>query len=177
MPAHARQGAAATDRISNKHDAIVLKKCSARGWNMGVIQDRSDQMSILSHRGLPFHEVPRIKTRVLASGQYGAEATAVWEQWIEPDGYIPLHYHETEEVLLILDGDLSLTVDNATSLLSGPATIVVPARQLHGLRPCDGSRVHLLAIFPTAQPTIFAPDGSLRPLPWEDFGDSERRPK
>lgn len=133
-------------------------------------------MPVLPHRSLPVHDVPRIKTRVLTGGGNEAENTAIWEQWIEPDGHIPLHYHETEEVLLILEGEVSLTIQDETSVVAAPATIVLPARQVHGMRPSGSSHVHLLAIFPIGHPEIFAPDGLLRPLPWEDFDESETPP-
>jgi len=132
-------------------------------------------MPVLPHRSLPVHDVPRIKTRVLTGGNE-AENTAIWQQWIESNGHIPLHYHETEEVLLILEGEVSLTIEDETSVVAAPATIIVPARQVHGMRPSGSSRVHLLAIFPTGSPEIFAPDGALRPLPWEDFDDSDAPP-
>lgn len=133
-------------------------------------------MPVFLHQDVPFHQVPRIKTRVLASGDRGTGETAVWEQWIDAEGHIPLHYHETEEILVILEGNVSLTIEDETSNVAGPATIVVPPRQVHGMRPLGDSRVHLLAIFPTAKPLIFSPNGSLRPLPWEDFAESDTPP-
>ena len=126
-------------------------------------------MPVFVHEELPFCEVPRIKTRVLVGDGSGAEATAIWEQWIDADGHIPLHYHEVEETLVILEGSIALTMDSQTSVVRAPATVFVPARQIHGLRPSGTSRVHLLAFFPEASPRIYAPDGSVRPLPWQDF--------
>lgn len=133
-------------------------------------------MSIVFHDELPFHEVPRIKTRVLAGPDSGANGTAVWEQLIEPGGFIPLHYHEVEEVLVFLAGKISLTLSNATTELLAPATVVIPARQIHGLRPSGSMVVHLLAFFPTATPKIIATDGTLRPLPWQDREDGDAPP-
>ena len=123
---------------------------------------------IVSHDGLPFHEVPRIKTRVLAGPKVGARQTAVWEQLIELGGYIPLHSHEVEEVLVLLAGSIALTLSGETSDVDAPATVVIPAGEVHGLRPAALGTVHLFAFFPTNCPKIIAPDGSLRPMPWED---------
>ena len=123
---------------------------------------------IVAHDSLPFDEVPRIKTRVLAGLHRGANETTVWEQLIEPGGYIPLHYHDVEEVLVFLAGKIVLTRSDETSELLAPATVVLPAGQVHGLRPCGAQTVHLLAFFPTAHPKIIAADGSLRPMPWQD---------
>lgn len=133
-------------------------------------------MPVSQHDQLPVHDVPRIRTRILASQATGAAESSVWEQWIEPDGHIPLHFHDTEELLVILAGDVSLTINGETTTVEGPATIIAPAGQVHGLRSASESTVHLLAFFPTATPKIFSPDGSERPLPWKDFGSSERPP-
>jgi mannose-6-phosphate isomerase-like protein (cupin superfamily) len=125
-------------------------------------------MPVFFHDDIPVHAVPRIKTRVIADRQHGAEATSVWEQWIDADGYIPLHYHDVEEILVILAGEISLTLGDQTSVVRSPATVVVPAHQLHSLRPSGREQVHMLAFFPDATPKIFAPDGTLRPMPWDD---------
>jgi quercetin dioxygenase-like cupin family protein len=133
-------------------------------------------MPIVIHAELPIHEVPRIRTRVLVSAATGAAATAVWEQWIKPDGYVPLHYHEVEEVLVLLAGEVVLTESDKITIVRAPATATLPAGVIHGLRPRGSGEVHLLAFFPTAAPTIYTPDGKLRPLPWEDLAADESPP-
>ena len=112
--------------------------------------------------------MPRIRTRVLCGPRLGAVDTAIWQQWIEPDGFIPLHYHEVEEVLLITAGTVELTLEGMVSSVAAPATILVPARQLHSIRPDGNCVVELLAFFPVASPSILDPDGVPRPMPWDD---------
>ena len=125
-------------------------------------------MPIFCHDDLPLHEVPRIKTRILVGDGSGAEATAVWEQWIESDGSIPPHWHDSEETLILLAGEVSLTLGEATHRVRAPATIFVPPREIHALRPVGTEPVHLLALFPTASPKIFDPHGRPRPMPWDE---------
>ena len=120
------------------------------------------------HDELPQHVVPRIRTRILVDDSAGAEATTVWEQWIDPQGFIPPHYHEVEETLIVLAGAVEFRQDEETRTLSAPVTIIVPAGRVHALRPVGEAPVRLLAIFPVVQPKIIAPDGALRPLPWDD---------
>ena len=100
----------------------------------------------------------------------------MWEQWIESGGYIPLHYHQVEEVLVFLAGEIVLTLSEQTTVVRAPATVVIPAGATHGLRPAGSTRVHLLAFFPTTSPRIMATDGSLRPMPWEDVEGGEDPP-
>ncbi len=125
-------------------------------------------MPIIQHDDLPIHVVPRIKTRIIVEGSSGAASTSVWEQWIHSDGHIPLHYHDVEEVLVILAGEAVVTLGDETNVVNAPASILIPPFQMHSLRPHDSNEIHLLAFFPTTRPTIFAPDGSELPMPWED---------
>ena len=131
-------------------------------------------MPVFANDDLPVHAVPRISTRILVGKSSGAHETAVWEQWIRPDGFIPLHYHEVEEILVILTGSICLTLGDEDLVVSSPATILVPPRQIHGLRTAGDDDVHLLAFFPTADPTIISPEGTLRPMPWDDRATRSR---
>lgn len=125
-------------------------------------------MPIFHHDDIPVHKVPRITTRVLVALASGATSSTIWEQWIPSDGFIPLHYHDVEEVLVILAGAVEIRLGEETSVVESQASILIPPRQLHSLKPQGDGEVHLLAFFPVVSPAIFAPDGSLRPLPWED---------
>lgn len=125
-------------------------------------------MLAIRNNELPVHKVPRIRTRILVDSSRNATATAIWEQWIDDGGYIPVHYHGTEEVLVILSGSIELFLAGETTIFREPLTVVVPPGVLHGLKPASEEQVHLMAVFPTADPVIFAEDGSLRPMPWED---------
>lgn len=125
-------------------------------------------MQILPHAELPIVEVPRIRTRVHAGHGTSAADTSVWEQWIAADGFIPLHYHDVEEVLVFLAGHVELMQDDRTTRVAAPATVIIPAGQVHGVRPAADAEVHLFGAFPTAAPRIYAPDGTPRPMPWDD---------
>ena len=125
-------------------------------------------VKILHSDELPFIEVPRISTRVLAGSDTGAKKTTIWEQWIEPNGFIPMHYHDTEEVLVILNGSVILELADSKIEVAAPASILVGEKELHGLHPLAESRVHLLGIFPTSNPGVWDRDGKERPLPTDD---------
>lgn len=126
-------------------------------------------MQVVSHNELPIHTVPRIQTRVIVNSDSGAKQTAVWEQWIRDGGHIPLHYHDVEEVLVFLNGSVELTVNDETRVIQAPASAIIPAGDIHGVRMATDDEVHLIAFFPTASPTILSPDGEQRPMPWMDM--------
>ena len=93
-------------------------------------------MTIVAHDDLEIHAVPRIRTRVLVAANRGAKETAVWEQWIDEGGCIPLHYHEVEEVLVFLAGEITLTEAGQSTTIRVPR----PSTQTTGL-------AHLLSLY------------------------------
>ena len=118
-------------------------------------------MPVFEHRDLPLLEIPRIRTRVLVSAERGATATEVWEQEMPADGHIPLHYHDVEEVLVLLSGVVELQLGDELQRATAPA------RQPHSLRPDSEETVHLLAFFPCVSPNNFTPEGKPVRLPWQ----------
>ena len=143
------------------NQAFLISKNSSKNNNIVMVK-------ILENDQMPFVDVPRISTRVLSGTSTGAAETTVWEQWIEPDGFIPMHYHDTEEVLVILEGEVIIELEQGNQTVCGPASILVASNELHGLHPQSGNRVHLLGIFPTGNPRIWDPEGKPRPLPTAD---------
>ena len=119
-------------------------------------------MPIIEHDTRPLEVLPRGRRRMLASRDLGAMATCVFEQWLPPEGYIPLHYHDVEEVVVIIRGELEVTLADELQLAAAATTLVIPAGAVHGMRPTsDSGEVYLLALFPSVDPRMFLPDGSL----------------
>lgn len=126
-------------------------------------------MIVLEKEQLPWAVVPRITTRVHAQATLGTQRTTLWEQRIEPGGFIPIHYHDTEEVITVLEGAITLNDGESQRTLHAPATLLIPANELHGIEVYGNAQVHLVAAFPTATPQIFDVDGNPRPLPQHDM--------
>lgn len=73
-----------------------------------------------------------------------AEAT-VNEYSFEPEARFPLHRHPQEQITLILDGDVELTVGDETMRLTTGDWSVVGSEVEHGIR-AGGSGARILAI-------------------------------
>ena len=129
-------------------------------------------MPIIQHNTCPLEVLPRGRRRILASRDLGAAATCVFEQWLPAEGYIPLHYHDVEEVVVIMRGELEVTLADKQQLVAAATTLVIPAGAVHGMRPApDSGEVYLLAVFPSVEPKMFLPDGS----PYTEWQSAEVR--
>ncbi len=133
-------------------------------------------MPIFPHDEIPWLVIDRITTRVLVSRKNRAANTEVWQQWMTGGGHIPLHYHEVEEVLVILRGRVEVALNEETREVNGPATILVPPLTIHGMRQLGDEQVELLAMFPVTDPKVFSPEGNETVLPWQDGGSREGTP-
>ena len=117
-------------------------------------------MPIIQHDTRPLEVLPRGRRRILASRDLGAATTCVFEQWLPPEGYIPLHYHDVEEVVVIMRGELDVTLADKQQRVAAATTLVIPAGAMHAMRPApDSGEAWLLAIFPSTEPGMFLPGG------------------
>ena len=98
-------------------------------------------VKILNVTQLVPQKVPRITTRVHAQDSLGVSHTAVWGQWIDPPGFIPLHYHDTEEVIAILSGCLVLRMaDEDVRLVAQSGAQLDPVRRITHSRDASEPR-------------------------------------
>ena len=118
-------------------------------------------MPIIRHRdkALIQHSYRRIVTR-----EDGATSCTVWDQTLPPTGRIPLHAHDTEEILTILAGQVLVTIDDQTTVVKSDTTIVIAPGVFHTLRNDGDTAARILVFLPTILPTILTPDGVSRPM-------------
>ena len=94
----------------------------------------------------------RLLTRTIVSRDCGAAGVVVWEQLLLPGERIPPHYHEFEETLTVLEGELHRA--------PARSTIFVAAGVAHSLHNAGARPARLLAHFINDEPTIIPlPDG------------------
>ena len=111
-------------------------------------------MLIISHKSnLKVETLNTGRTRQwLAHKELGAECTALLENYLNPGGFVPLHYHNTEEVLVCLEGVGKIIVSSELYDFSCSCTVVVPAGLVHEIRNTGKERLRLLGFFPVAEP-------------------------
>lgn len=58
----------------------------------------------------------------------------------ERDAAIPAHHHSEEEVYLVLEGALEITIAGAVTTLKPGVAAIVPAHAVHSVRALTGGR-------------------------------------
>ncbi len=112
--------------------------------------DRGDYEPIGSRSGIP-------GSRIVTLRSAGAQQMELWEQTMPPGGEIPFHYHECEESLTFLSGQVEVTLDEETAVVEADTTVFVPPHTLHRIRNVGDEPVRLLAFFPAKMPAVLYP--------------------
>jgi len=90
----------------------------------------------------------------------------VWMQTLEPGAATPVHYHECEEVVVVLRGAGHLSVGDEVTEFGPGTTLTVAPKVVHQLVNSGAEEMSLIAALSETPGRVFAPDGSVMPLPW-----------
>ena len=100
------------------------------------------------------HEITPIETpggnftSGLATPSRGAQEVNVIRQHETPSGHNPPHRHDREEVMVMLTGTVTVTVDAVEETLRPGDTLIVPAQALHQIANTGHEPAEWLIIAP-----------------------------
>ena len=69
---------------------------------------------------------------------------------IEPDGSVPLHEHEQEEVYYVLKGRGEMTVGEEVQTMQAVSVVYIPSNTPHTLRNTGTEELHMLFVYSPA---------------------------
>lgn len=124
-------------------------------------------MNVIDYNALQEFSLPGLSHRTLAGPHQGLEQCELWSQTIAPGGETPLHRHDCEEVIAILEGSGICECDGKSFAFSSRSTIVVPPNAVHKLINCGDRDLKLLAVLTMAPVRVETPEGVRIPLPWD----------
>lgn len=100
----------------------------------------------------------------LAAPSLGAKEVSVVHQRYRPGHSNKPHYHNTEEIVIVLKGMLAVEAQGASLELNAGDSLVVPAETTHRFEAGPGNEAEWLIIAP-ADREFIAPDGRQVPSP------------
>lgn len=122
---------------------------------------------ILSNHALDANVIPGISHKTLAGAEHGLSQVAVWSQAMEPNSATPPHYHECEEVVVVLEGEGVVLLGDQEHPFRAGDTMIIPPNLPHQIIARGDKPVRTMAAFGKAPvPTAF-PDGTKIELPWD----------
>jgi len=88
-------------------------------------------------------------------------------QTIEPGAETPIHYHDCEEVVVVIQGSGQLTIGEEITEFSSNHTLIIAPEVVHQLINSGNEEIFLLATFSSTPANVFTPEGEKLPLPWQ----------
>lgn len=142
-----------------------------------MLLSKHGEMPVMNVKG-PFEGLTH---QTLAGAALGTDGVALWQHHMTAPLSVPPHFHETEEVVVVLSGTLRFYVGipatawqegadplaDAQAIDCGPeATFVVPARAIHAY-DIISVPARVLIFLADASAATLLPNGSPLPLPWQ----------
>jgi quercetin dioxygenase-like cupin family protein len=90
----------------------------------------------------------------IANREIGTQSD-IHENVISPGVVVPWHYHETEEVIVVLEGDGECRTEGETENYFGGDVIVIPPRVKHSLKNSGNKLIRQICFFPDDPATTF----------------------
>lgn len=113
-------------------------------------------MKVIYHKDGPLLEFPdepwRPSLRMAVNRSAGANSLSVWLADLEAQQRTPLHWHDTEEVLVFLevDGDGFARLGDEEYKIESQTSVVVPPRTIHAFGLRRGRVLKSVSILPDA---------------------------
>jgi len=110
-------------------------------------------MQTINLKELPGEKFPSGRhTRVFVGPQSPIQANNFVSGFviIEPNGSVPLHEHEQEEVYYVLKGRGEMTVGEETQTMQAVSAVYIPPNTRHTLRNSGDEELHMLFVYSPA---------------------------
>lgn len=110
--------------------------------------------------------LPGLAHQTLAGQADGLAGVEVWLQTIAPGGETPVHWHECEEVVVVLRGAGCLTVAGEATEFGADTTLIVPPHTVHQIVNTADDDMLIVAVLSETPARVFSVDDKLLALPW-----------
>jgi mannose-6-phosphate isomerase-like protein (cupin superfamily) len=124
-------------------------------------------MAIKAHDTIDTLNIPGLSHQTLAGAKDGLKGLEIWRQTIEAGGETPLHKHDCEEVIVILEGEGACVVEGDTQTFRADQSVIVEPNVVHKICNTGSGPLRLMATLAMAPVRVETPDGEAMALPWD----------
>ena len=124
-------------------------------------------MPIVEHAKVEPISFPGIVHQTIAGLKQGAKTMEVWMQTANLNTETPLHYHDCEEIVIVLRGSGWAMIDGKKTNFGPNTTVIIPPKIVHQMRNTGKDEMLVIAVLSKVSPKTYFPDGKLMSLPWD----------
>ncbi len=122
---------------------------------------------IVNHSHVDEHQLPGLSHRTVAGPLQGLTSLEVWVQTIAPGAATPIHRHDCEEAIVILEGCGVLVLDGHEQTFGPGETLVIPRDAVHQVKCTGPDSMRLVAALSMAPVRVHTAENERIPLPWD----------
>ena len=113
------------------------------------------------------HKLPGLSHRTVAGPLQGFHTLEVWVQTVDPGAATPVHRHDCEEAIVILEGHGVMEIEGQKQEFEPGNTLVIPRNAVHQVT-CSGSEpLRLVAALGAAPVRVHTAENERIKLPWD----------
>ena len=107
-------------------------------------------MPVVNHEERPWvlSQSGHRSIRKVANGEVGGTQQSVWRIEHQPGEVVAAHWHEYEEVIVVLEGEGEATIGDETFPIGPDMSLICPPYTWHGYRNLGSGYLRVLAILP-----------------------------
>lgn len=124
-------------------------------------------MPVVRNEDIETLELPGIRHQTVAGHLQGVKTMEVWVQVLAPGAETPVHRHDCEEVIHVLSGRGTCTVEGRTVEFGPDTTLIVERDAVHQLVNTSGEDMKLVAALGMAPVRVRTAEGDALHVPWE----------
>jgi quercetin dioxygenase-like cupin family protein len=116
-------------------------------------------MAVVDYAALTeFPMRPGIMGKWIAGREHGASTLSVLSNTVEPSHAVPRHFHSYEEVILVEEGRVWVSLEDDQSFVSPGQLAIIPPNRIHAWGNAGPGIARVLFVWPVLEP--FAPGKS-----------------
>lgn len=122
---------------------------------------------IVQHDKIDEHRLPGISHQTVAGPLQGFGSLEVWVQTVEAGAATPVHRHDCEEAIVILEGQGVLVMGDKEDAFGPGTTLVIPRNAVHQVKCTGPGSIRLVAALAMAPVRVHTDTDERIPLPWD----------
>jgi mannose-6-phosphate isomerase-like protein (cupin superfamily) len=124
-------------------------------------------MLVSQNAGIEKHYLPGLEHQTIAGRRDGLKQFEIWRQTIEPGAATPVHRHDCEEVIMILEGQGVCRLEDGELPFKADESLIIPPNLIHQICNTGTTPMFIIATLSMAPVRVETDKGEVLPLPWD----------
>lgn len=122
---------------------------------------------IVKNEQIEEHKLPGLSHRTVAGPLQGFHTLEVWVQTVDPGAATPVHRHDCEEAIVILEGHGVMEIEGLKQEFEPGNTLLVPRNAVHQVTCTSPEPLRLVAALGAAPVRVHTAENERINLPWD----------